>query len=63
MTTPDLGHCAGSGADPAQGTAREENDGTSTGVRASPRRKKRAGMIPGTSPLRALLAKERRLLC
>ena len=24
---------------------------------------RRAGMIPGTSPLRALLAKERRLLC
>ena len=32
MTIPDLGHCAGSGADPAQRTVRKENDTTLTGV-------------------------------
>jgi hypothetical protein len=32
MTIPDLGHCVGSGTEPAQDTVREETGGTATGV-------------------------------
>jgi hypothetical protein len=32
MTIPDIDHCAGSGAAPAEGSLREENQGTKSGV-------------------------------
>lgn len=32
MTIPDLGHCAGSGAEPARGSVEETGDGASTGI-------------------------------
>jgi hypothetical protein len=32
MTIPDIGHCAGSGAEPAQGSIRVTGEGTSSGV-------------------------------
>jgi hypothetical protein len=32
MTIPDIGHCAGSGAAPAAGSRRDENDGSKSGV-------------------------------
>ena len=32
MTIPDIGHCAGSGAAPAEGSLREESHGTKSGV-------------------------------
>jgi hypothetical protein len=32
MTIPDIGHCAGSGAEPAQGSIQGTGEGASTGV-------------------------------
>jgi hypothetical protein len=32
MTIPDLGHCVGSGTEPAHDTVREDRRGTATGV-------------------------------
>jgi hypothetical protein len=32
MTIPDIGHCVGSGAEPARGSIQENDDGTSTGI-------------------------------
>ena len=32
MTIPDIGHCAGSGAEPAHGSMQETGEGASTGV-------------------------------
>lgn len=32
MTIPDIGHCAGSGAPPAEGSVKDENEGLKTGV-------------------------------
>ena len=32
MTIPDLGHCAGSGTPPVEGSEREEADGSSSGL-------------------------------
>ena len=32
MTIPDLGHCVGSGTEPARGSVEEIGDGTSTGI-------------------------------
>jgi len=32
MTIPDIGHCAGSGAEPAQGSLETTAEGISTGV-------------------------------
>jgi hypothetical protein len=32
MTIPDIGHCVGSGAEPARGSIQESGDGTSTGI-------------------------------
>jgi hypothetical protein len=32
VTIPDLGHCAGSGAAPINGSLREENQGAKSGV-------------------------------
>jgi len=32
MTIPDIGHCAGSGAPPAEGSVRDENESLKTGL-------------------------------
>ena len=32
MTIPDLGHCVGTGTEPAEGTVETLDDGTETGV-------------------------------
>ena len=32
MTIPDIGHCAGSGAEPAHGSVKTTGEGASTGV-------------------------------
>jgi hypothetical protein len=32
MTIPDIGHCAGSGAPPAEGSVRNEDQGLQSGV-------------------------------
>ena len=32
MTIPDIGHCAGSGAEPAHGSIQDTSEGASTGV-------------------------------
>jgi len=32
MTIPDIGHCAGSGAPPAEGSVKDENGGLKSGV-------------------------------
>lgn len=32
MTIPDLGHCVGTGTEPAEGTVEALDDGTETGV-------------------------------
>jgi hypothetical protein len=32
VTIPDLGHCAGTGTSPVDGSTRQEGDGTRTGL-------------------------------
>jgi hypothetical protein len=32
MTIPDIGHCAGSGTEPAEGSVREQAQGVKSGV-------------------------------
>lgn len=32
MTIPDIGHCVGSGTEPARGSIQETGDGASTGI-------------------------------